>query len=92
MLGMKLAGWGVETIREKPLAYRAGRIDNFHSIVITLVPNRGAESVLDGRVVAVDEMVLAELDCERRFTWDPSISPREPVLSTCTPAKRNPFD
>lgn len=68
MLGMELTGWGVGTIRdqgEEPHAYRAGRIDNFHSIVVPLVPNRGAEGVLNGRVVAVDEMVLAELDCER---------------------------
>lgn len=68
MLGMELSGWGVGTIRdqgEEPHAYRAGRINNFHSIVVPLVPNRGAEGVLNGRVVAVDEMVLAELDCER---------------------------
>lgn len=44
-----------------------GRVDNLRQVVLPLVPDRLGEGVLDGRVVALDEATVDELDRERRL-------------------------
>lgn len=45
----------------------AGGIDNFSSIVLTLKSNDLAKGILDGGIVALDEVAVDELHRQRRF-------------------------
>jgi hypothetical protein len=44
-----------------------GRVDNLRQVVLPFVPDRLGEGVLDGRIVALDEATVDELDRERRL-------------------------
>lgn len=47
----------------------AGRVDDLGRVVLPLVPDLLAEGVLDGRVVALDEVPVDVADGERRLAW-----------------------
>jgi hypothetical protein len=46
-----------------------GRVDDLGRVVLPLIPDLLAEGVLNGRVVALDEMPVDVADRERRFAW-----------------------
>ena len=48
-------------------AYLTGGVNYFRSIVLTAVFDHFAESVLNSRVVAVDEKVVHKLHCQGGF-------------------------
>lgn len=56
-------------------AYLTRGVDYFGREVLPAIFDHFAESVLDGRVVAIDKKLVHESHCQRRFTWtqaDPS--------------------
>lgn len=44
-------------------------VDDFSGIILTLISNRLAKSVLNRGVVAVDEMAIDELNRKGRLSW-----------------------
>lgn len=46
----------------------AGRVNNFGGIVLSLVSNRLAKSILNRRIVAIHKMPIDELDGKRGFS------------------------
>lgn len=56
------------------VAYLSSRIDNLGSVVLSLKPDHFAKGVLDGRVVALDEVAIDELYSEGGFAcwWGPA--------------------
>lgn len=53
--------------KDRSASYLTGSIDNLGGVVLALVSDHLAEGVLNGRVVALDEVAVDELDCERGF-------------------------
>lgn len=49
--------------------YLASGVDNFCRKLLSLVTDGLAKRVLDGRVVAIDEVSVDELDGKRRLAW-----------------------
>lgn len=47
--------------------YLTSGVDNFSRKLLVLIPDHFAESILDGRVVAVDEMPVDELHRQTRL-------------------------
>lgn len=43
------------------------RVDNLGRVILSLVPDRLGEGILNGRVVALDEATVDELDRKRRL-------------------------
>ena len=51
------------------IIHLTGRINNLRSKLLALILDELAEGVLDGRVVALDEVAVDELHREGRLAW-----------------------
>jgi hypothetical protein len=49
------------------ISYLSCSVDNLSCIILTIVLNNPAEGILDGRIVAFDEVVFDKTDREGRF-------------------------
>lgn len=54
------------------LMYLTSRVDNLRREILALVADDFAEGVLNGRVVALDEVSVDELYCQTRFACSAS--------------------
>ena len=63
---MELGMWG-----EENLVYLACSVDDLRCKVLALVPDDFAERVLNGGVVALDEVAIDELDRQARLACVP---------------------
>lgn len=61
--------WLYDAGRKEKLMYLSRRIDDLCRKILILVPNQFAKSVLDGRIVAVDEVAVDKLHGQTRFAW-----------------------
>src|SRR6478752_4723666 len=66
---MCMGDYGVQTRGDARAAYLAGGIDDLGGIFLVLVADDLAERVLDGGIVALDEVAVDELHRQARFAW-----------------------
>jgi hypothetical protein len=68
--------------------YLSGGIDDFGCVILSIIFDDPAECVLDCGVIALDEVVLDEADCERGFSCDTKHSMLERAVFSCHAAQK----